>query len=194
MVCGKCYNKLMDSNVINYQKLYQLSENATPLIYDCGELCGRLCCQPGKNTNLGMYLYPGEEIMFTGREDWLEWEQREPADDYFPLSWGKPLYFVSCTKPCPRANRPLSCRFFPLAPHILSDNTILLIHETMQLHYKCPLITQDKPLESDFIQMVGQCWRILLKDHRIRDLVILDSKDRELSNLQPRIVGTVSDT
>ena len=181
----------MNSYMIDYPKLYRLSEQVTPLKCDCGSLCGKLCCQPGKNISLGMYLYPGEEVMFTGREDWLEWEQREPAEDYFPPSWGKPLYFVSCNKPCPRSNRPLSCRFFPLAPHILSDNSILLIHETIPLQYQCPLISQDKPLEKDFIRMVGQCWQILLADRRIRDLVIMDSRDRELNNVRPRIVDTL---
>ena len=181
----------MGTSVIDYHELYRLSEKVTPLQSDCGLLCGKLCCQPGKDVNLGMYLFPGEEVMYTGEEDWLKWEQREPADDYFPASWVKPLYFVSCTKPCPRANRPLSCRFFPLAPHILYNKTLLLIHETMTLSYKCPLILEDEPLNKDFIEMVGQCWRILLTDSRIRDLVVMDSRDREMSAVRPRIVTTV---
>ena len=129
--------------------------------------------------------------MFTGSEDWLEWETRKPVDDYFPPSWSGPLYFISCTKPCPRANRPLSCRFFPLAPHLLPDNTLLLIHETMPLNYKCPLILNDEPLENSFISMVGQCWQLLLKDNRIRDLVLLDSRDREINCIQPNIVCVI---
>jgi len=181
----------MDKTAIDYPKLYRMSEKITPLKNDCGRLCDRLCCQPGNNITLGMYLYPGEEIMFTGNEDWLEWELRKPAEDNFPPSWIEPLHFISCTKPCPRANRPLNCRFFPLAPHLLLDNTLLLIHETMPLPYKCPLITQDTPLEEDFIQMVGQCWQILLRDRLIRDLVLLDSRERELYSIQPRIISIV---
>ena len=178
----------MPNSELDYRELYRLSEKVTPLRSDCGLLCGKLCCQPGKTVNLGMYLFPGEEVMYTGREDWLAWEQRDPTEDYFPSSWTKPLYFISCTKPCPRAGRPLICRFFPLAPHLLYNDTLLLIHETMTLSYKCPLIIQDQPLEEDFIQMVGRCWRSLLTDRRIRDLVVMDSRDREMSIAKPRIV------
>ncbi|MCL2766569.1 MAG: hypothetical protein FWD21_02675 [Peptococcaceae bacterium] len=181
----------MNNFTIDYHKLYYLSNNVTPLNSDCGLLCGKLCCQPGKFISLGMYLYPGEEIMFTGKEDWLEWELRKPAEDYFPPSWKEPLHFIVCTKPCPRASRPLSCRFFPIAPHILPDNTLLLIHETMSLSYQCPLILEDIPLADGFVDMVGQCWQILLTDQRIRDLVLLDSKDREKNSVQPRVLRIV---
>jgi len=177
--------------VIDYRQLYRLSHRITPLKGDCGELCGKACCQPRKNTDLGMYLFPGEEIMFSGRENWLHWEQRQPDKDNFPASWQTPLYFIICTKPCPRANRPLSCRFFPLAPHLTSDGTLLLIRETMPLPYTCPLIAQQTPLEANFVGMVEQCWRLLLQDPRIRDLVVLDSREREEDGHQPSIVAII---
>ena len=179
--------------MIDYTELYRLSHMITPLKGDCGDLCGKVCCLPREDTDLGVYLFPGEEAMFSGQEDWLRWEQRRPAQDNFPASWQAPLYFITCLKPCPRANRPLNCRFFPLAPHILGDRTLLLIHETMPLTYTCPLIAHQSPLEGDFVHMVGKCWQILLRDPRIRDLVLLDSREREERGLVPSIVTLVQE-
>ncbi len=177
----------MKTNTVDYQKIYNLTAYVTPLKEDCGHLCGSICCRPDRENTLGMYLFPGEEKMFTGREDWLQWEQRDPREDDFPPSWVDPVYFVSCTKPCPREKRPLSCRLFPLAPHLLSDGRLILIYETLELPYSCPLISKNITLEQDFIDVVAQCWQELLKDRRIRDLVIMDSAVRERQGQLPRI-------
>ncbi|MBM7855655.1 hypothetical protein JOC37_002060 [Desulfohalotomaculum tongense] len=183
----------MTKKTVDYKKLYNLTGDVTPLQGDCGNLCRSICCQPDKENTLGMYLFPGEEVMFTGKEDWLRWERRHPVEDEFPPSWSYPVYFVRCTKPCPREKRPLSCRLFPLAPHLLGDDTLLLIYETLPLPYSCPLITEKIPLRKDFIKAVAQCWQELLKDQRIYDLVKMDSKEREQEDHRPYIVweGTI---
>ncbi|MEG6616355.1 hypothetical protein V6C27_07935 [Peptococcaceae bacterium 1198_IL3148] len=178
----------MSKNKIDYQKLYQLTADVTPLSGDCGQLCGGICCRSDSDNSLGMYLFPGEEVMFSQREDWLQWEQRDPREDNFPESWQAPVNFVSCTKPCPREKRPLSCRFFPLAPHLLKDNTLLLIHETLALPYTCPLIEDNMALRPDFIEVVAQCWQELLKSPDIRDLVEMDSRERERDGLLPTVL------
>lgn len=181
----------MSAKTIDYQKLYYLTENITPLEDDCGKLCGKICCRPDKNNTMGMYLYPEEDVMFTKKEDWLYWEQLDPAADHFPASWHDPVYFIRCTKPCPREQRPLNCRFFPLAPHILKDKTVLLIYETLSLPYKCPLIKKKIPLRKDFIHIVAQCWQELLTDRRVCDLVEMDSREREQEGRRPFIVQTI---
>ena len=33
----------------------------TPMITDCGALCGAACCQPDEDGQGGVYLFPGEE-------------------------------------------------------------------------------------------------------------------------------------
>lgn len=53
-----------------YTKIYQLLDRATPLKEDCGKLCQKACCHQ-ENQELGMYLLPGEEALFTRKEDWL---------------------------------------------------------------------------------------------------------------------------
>ena len=170
---------------INYKNLYKKTSDVTPLEYDCGKLCNSICCQPDKEGSTGVYLLPGEEKMFTGNEDWLRWEMRNPVEDGFPPNWEYPLFFIKCTKPCPRDRRPLNCRFFPLAPHLLRDNTLILIHETLDLPYLCPLIEKKVTLRNDFIETVAMCWQELLKEPRIRTLVKMDSRDREKEGLQP---------
>lgn len=178
----------MNKKIIDYQKLYQLTSAVTPLKNDCGVLCGSICCRAGDNQSLGVYLFPGEECMFTGREDWLQWELRDPAGDDFPRSWKSPVHFVRCTSPCPREKRPLSCRFFPLAPHLLRDGTLFLIHETLPVPYSCPLIEKKMSLQVEFIDTVALCWKEMLKDPRLLALVKMDSQDREKEEIRPHIV------
>ena len=172
-----------------YNHLYQITASSTPLKTNCGELCGSACCRPGKHEDLGMYLYPGEEAMFTRREDWLAWEEHNPADYNFPASWKGPVYFVRCNGVCPREMRPLACRFFPLAPHLHRDGKLYLIYETLELPYQCPLITASNPLDPGFISIMQQTWQIMLTDQRIRDLVEEDSHQREEDGLPVVPVG-----
>jgi|GEM_PF-4466374 len=75
-----------------------------------------------------------------------------------------------------------------MAPHLLRDGALLLIHETMALTYTCPLIRRKTPLRKDFIDTVARCWRELLQDPRIRDLVKMDSRDREREGPYPSVV------
>ncbi len=166
-----------------YRYLYKITAQPTPLKKNCGELCGRACCKPGKHGELGIYLFPGEEAMFTRSEDWLTWEEHDPVKYDFPASWPAPVYFVSCNGSCPRDMRPLACRFFPLALHLHRDGTMQLIYETLELPYSCPLITGNMPLEPEFIRIVGKAWKIMLQDRRIRDLVEEDSRQREEDGL-----------
>lgn len=160
-----------------YQKLYDMLCDVTPLEYDCGILCDQVCCQGSKD--LGMYLFPGEEELFSMKEDWLKWEAQKVEYYDFPPSWEGTVYFVTCTKPCPRKMRPLQCRFYPLAPHLLADGSLLLIYDPAQVPYQCPLITEKMKLRPEFVQRVYEAWRILLEDGKIRDLVKWDSRERE---------------
>lgn len=85
-------------------------QGITPLLRDCGKRCGAACCSPDEEGRGGMLLFPGEEALY------------EPAPDWATLTetdWlvnGKPLYLLTCNGACPRAERPLACRLFPLTP------------------------------------------------------------------------------
>lgn len=168
-----------------YEAIYRLLDRVSPLDRDCGTLCGAVCCtcEESKETEqeLGIYLLPGEEKLFSGKEDWLIWS-REPAEDFdFPESWTGKVAFVKCKTPpvCPREKRPLQCRFFPLEPHLTEDGSLHLILCSTPLPYSCPLITEKMELTPAFIQATYTVWAHLLHDPRIFDLVEMDSADRE---------------
>jgi len=172
---------LLKKENVDYKYLYELTSRVTPLEEDCGFLCGSVCCRPDRKNSLGIYLFPGEESLLKGDEYWLQREYHNPVEYNFPDNWDAPVHFVKCSAPCPRERRPLACRFFPLAPHILRDGTLILTYETIRLPYKCPLVVKKTPLRADFIETVALAWRLLLKDPRIQRLVKEDSLERENS-------------
>ena len=171
-----------------YPYLYKITDQVTPLKYDCGLLCNSICCRPDHKDALGIYLYPGEEKMFLGQQDWLDWEKHDRDEQFFPPSWPRTIYFIRCTKSCPRELRPLACRFFPLAPHITPNDELQLIYETLALPYDCTLIKNRVPLQQKFIDTVAHCWDILLTDYRLRDLIEEYSRDRDVQNEKIEVI------
>lgn len=170
-----------------YQEIYRMLDQATPVPYDCGQLCQKACCQDLTGGS-GMYLLPGEEVMFSGQEDWLIWERHRAEDYDFPASWKGQVWFIRCDGSCPREKRPVQCRTFPLTPHLTGDQGYL-IWETLDLPYRCPLIRESVDLSRDFIHAVASTWRLLLRDSLIRDLVKFDSRQRELDGAPVLIVS-----
>ena len=186
-----------------YKAIYRLLDRVSPVNYDCGKLCDAACCNcggdaktdDGTDYEMGIYLLPGEEKLFTMEEDWLKWSIEDALDYDFPDSWFGDIYFVRCKTPpiCPRPMRPLQCRFFPLAPHLTENDELTLILCTAELPYSCPLITHNSAvcnischqrsshsyrLNDDFIRATYTVWTHLIKDKRIYDLVRMDSDDR----------------
>lgn len=167
------------------QELYRLLDRVTPLAGDCGDLCGSECCR-GRD-ELGIYLYPGEETMFTGQEDWLEWRHPKAKHHGFPPWWTARVTMVRCLVPCPRWRRPLQCRLYPLAPHLLRQGELLLILDPVEVPYRCPLVEEEVPLQEVFVEAVWQAWRAMLNDSEIYSLVRWESecRERELEAIPP---------
>lgn len=93
-----------------YSYIYKITENVTPLPVDCGQLCNCSCCKGDEDT--GMYLFPGEKVMYENLPDWAKIRK-------CGFSFGiHNVDFISCTGSCDRALRPLACRIFPLFPYI----------------------------------------------------------------------------
>lgn len=180
-----------------YAAIYRLLNRVSPLSGDCGTLCQAACCTCGGDSNteneldfdMGIYLLPGEEKLFTRKETWLKWSV-ENAEDYdFPDSWFGKIYFVrcNCAPHCPREKRPLQCRFFPLAPHLTEEGQLILIYSDAELPYTCPLISEKMELTPSFIKATYTVWKRLIKDPLIFDLVTWDSSVREnLSIVYPK--------
>ena len=53
-----------------YKQIYELTNHPVIKDYDCGLLCSARCCS--SEGDRGIYLYPYEEVMFDGSEEWLE--------------------------------------------------------------------------------------------------------------------------
>lgn len=172
-----------------FKAIYRLLDKVSPINGDCGLLCGSACCTCENDSNpcnyidsdsLGIYLLPGEDKLFSKKEDWLSWG-RDRAEDYeFPDSWRGYVYFVKCkTAPkCRRHMRPMQCRTFPLAPHLDEDGRLYLIYQCEELPYECPLISEKIPLNPQFVKATYTAWSHLIRDSLIYDLVRLDSQYR----------------
>lgn len=169
-----------------YSAIYRLLNKVSPLPTDCGLLCSAACCSCGGDGSsddsldfeMGIYLLPGEEKLFTRKEDWLKWSVENAEDFEFPDSWFGKVYFARCKTPphCPREMRPLQCRFYPLAPYLTEQGELLMILSPVELPYRCPLISDKIKLQDSFIKATGTVWRHLIRDPVIYDLVEMDSK------------------
>lgn len=202
-----------------YRAIYRLLDRVSPVPFDCGELCGCACCMPADKADestarsvyssdqidqidMGIYLLPGEEKIFTGNEEWLTWNYDNAEDYEFPDSWHGKVPFICCTTPpvCDRSMRPIQCRTYPVAPHILDSGhnkeDLILILSDIDAPYLCPLIEansivldsienetgisiSDLELDERFLRATYTVWKRLIKDPLIRDLVRLDSEERE---------------
>lgn len=167
-----------------FQAIYRLLNRVSPLNQDCGQLCGAACCTCDENGDtddfdMGIYLLPGEEKLFTMEEEWLRWSLEYAQDFDFPDSWFGKIYFIRCKTPphCPRHMRPLQCRFFPLSPYLDQQDCLRLILCPSDLPYSCPLIEQNLDLTPSFVQATYTVWKHLIRDPYIYDLVKMDSED-----------------
>lgn len=175
-----------------YKAIYRLLDQVSPIDTDCGILCGAACCscedsstnEDGTDYDMGIYLLPGEEKVFTKKEDWLKWSVETAEDFDFPDSWFGNVYFVRCKTPphCPREMRPMQCRTFPLSPYLTEDGILQLIYSPAALPYACPLIESKIILGENFIKATYTVWKHLVKDSLIYDLVYMDSEDLRLTN------------
>lgn len=109
-----------------------LLETVTPLAGDCGRRCGAACCQPDEEGKGGMLLLPGEEALYMPPPAWAT------VTDSGLYLGDQPLRFLTCEGTCERADRPLSCRIFPLTP--LAVDGSLVIDLDVRAWPVCPLM------------------------------------------------------
>lgn len=192
------YNQDMKSTIkkSTYLAIYRLLDRVSPVDFDCGTLCGAACCtsdfapddreycapsDENAGSYMGLYLLPGEEKIFTEEDDaWLQWGFIVAEEYEFPESWHGRIPFIQCrTAPdCNRKRRPIQCRTFPLSPHIDEDGIFRVILNTDDLPYVCPLVSEKITLNRGFIKATYTCWKHLIRDPYILDLVEMDSESR----------------
>ncbi|NTW05283.1 MAG: hypothetical protein HGA27_04080 [Peptococcaceae bacterium] len=166
---------------INWPEIYKPLEKVTPLLEDCGRLCNKKCCSL-KESGKGVYLFPGEEVLFENDKSWCQIRDASEVSNYYT---GEESLILDCTGECPRGKRPLVCRIFPMAPYLDQKGRLEVIFDP-EAFFICPLVRLgDKAvLNSDFIEKVLQVWLDLIKNKEIRDRVEkyserLDSEAKE---------------
>ncbi|MBQ4517786.1 MAG: hypothetical protein II997_04265 [Clostridia bacterium] len=137
-----------------YKEIYKRFDNLTPIPFDCGEMCGKLCCQGDDES--GMYLFPGEARLFSGKENF------SVLSTDFEVS-GKPVELLVCHGPCKREERPLSCRIFPLIGLYRKGSTLQIIKDPRANF--CPLTHPEAKgcLDPEFIKEVRHAFSVLIK-------------------------------
>ncbi len=160
----------------DFEHIYQLTGRVNPRPEDCGKRCSQACCRT--DASQGIYLLPGEHQLYTGLEDWFTWDVQDAADYLFPRSWEGEIYFLHCAGHCSRDLRPMQCRTYPVAPHLTEDGRFVLVRETLDTTYRCPLITENMPLLRPWLKATWMAWTRLLTDPLIHDLVRMDSAER----------------
>lgn len=128
----------------------ELLQEVTPLTGDCGGVCGGACCRSLEGDETGMLLFPGEDAYYTGLDGYA----------VKPSALG-PL--LVCSGGCDRADRPLSCRLFPLLPVLRPDGVKVAVD--LRARAVCPLAAQGRrAMRSDMIEAVRAVGRLLAED------------------------------
>ena len=119
-----------------YRAIYRLLDSVSPADFDCGQLCGAVCCL-SESDDMGIYLLPGEEAVFEDGRDWLEWSTQNAEECGFPESWEGPVFFIKCKTPpyCVRDKRPIQCRTFPLMPYLTEVGELQMLYNDNELPY-----------------------------------------------------------
>ncbi|MBQ3226861.1 MAG: hypothetical protein IJB48_07380 [Clostridia bacterium] len=148
-----------------YKAIYERLDTLTPLPVDCGNLCGKLCCQPSEEDEVGMYLFPGEEALFKGLDGF------RILDSEFTYKNGKNAKLICCTRPCERSLRPLSCRIFPLIPYFRHGSPVRIILDPRATI--CPLTHPEASpyIECEFKREVTRAFRLLSRFSEIADFL-----------------------
>lgn len=166
------------------EKIYDMLDRVTPLDFDCGKLCGEVCCVYDEDENneeeIGLFLLPGEELMYEDSDEFELYCMDSGSLDY-PHTWDDDVYLVKCLHPprCDRRIRPIQCRTFPLIPHISKDDKLHLILDEHEIPYVCPIISNHIRLNEDFVNVTYNVWQILINDPVVYDLVSFDSRRRD---------------
>lgn len=169
-----------------YEKVYAMLDKTTPLLTDCGELCNKACCAE-EDQETGMYLFPGEEEMFSGEHPWLIIEESS-----LTYGNGKPVLLAICKEHCPRGSRPLSCRIFPLIPYIDHSRSLIIRTDPRAVPI-CPLARASsmQKIDENFIDTVADAFRLLIKDSEIRSFILkLSRLIDDYEDLIFRMTGT----
>lgn len=143
-----------------YSKAYSLLDNTTPCRFDCGELCGKACCQNNANfaQNNGMLLLPYEKEYISSLGAYS-----------FSFEDSKDGTYLICLGSCERQFRPISCRIFPYYPSF-SDGLKFNLRSDIRAISICPIISSKKFIRPNvyFLRNFKKSIKILLSHDEIK--------------------------
>ena len=144
-----------------YKSIYKFYGDTTPLLVDCGKLCGCACCESTDEEETGMYLFPGEEKLFENNPDFKIIPSEFQYGDVF-------ANILICKGFCDRNIRPLSCRIFPLVPYIKDGKSKLIFDPRAKS--VCPLVELKdfSHLNKEFIKKTNSVINLLMKFDKCR--------------------------
>ncbi len=149
-----------------YNKIYKILEDVTPLKVDCGGLCNGACCEASEEVT-GMYLFPGEEVMYDLLPGWAD-----ICESSFTYDNGIKAKLITCEGICDRSLRPLSCRIFPLVPYAKRGEKLKVV---MDIRAKgiCPLAKAMKIEDLDplFVKRVTEAMNMCMKIKSVREFL-----------------------
>ena len=137
-----------------------LLSSVTPLAADCGRLCGHACCAGSLNDETGMLLFPGEEAFYAQ----APWARIVPL--HYTLG-ASPALLLTCDGRCPRDERPLSCRLFPLFCKVRGEGFTVCLDT--RAHALCPLYRYGlKGLSQAFVQAAESSYALPWQEDNLR--------------------------
>ena len=139
----------MDASTI--ERAYAALGELTPMLNDCGLLCGAACCRPDEDGQGGVYLFPGEKALLRD----CEWARVLPSD-FAPV--------LLCDGVCDRDRRPLGCRIFPLTP-VRGRGGKWTVHMDVRARAMCPLASSGlSGLNPEFVRAARDALRVIAGD------------------------------
>ncbi len=139
----------MDASTI--ERAYAALGELTPMLNDCGLLCGAACCRPDEDGQGGVYLFPGEKALLRD----CEWARVLPSG-FAPV--------LLCDGVCDRDRRPLGCRIFPLTP-VRGRGGKWTVRMDVRARAMCPLASSGlSGLNPEFVRAARDALRVIAGD------------------------------
>ena len=140
----------MNSEILD--RAYAAIGDLTPMLTDCGALCGAACCQTDEDGQGGVHLFPGEAARLKD----CDWADRTLPGSIAPV--------MMCLGRCERELRPLGCRIFPLTP-VRGRNGRWTVRLDARARAMCPLTQSGiRGMNPDFVRAVRDALRIVAGD------------------------------
>lgn len=173
-----------------YKKVYELLDTYPVSDKDCGEYCGKACCcyTVPDDMESGMELLPGEDEIFPLESEWLKPCFLTGSLYEYPPEWGTHTGCIQirCLQPCPREERPVNCRLFPLTVYVEKGRYYLIVAEGLT-DYSCQLINRPDLINPEFLNSARKAAILLLEIPKFRQLVYWDSKQIEPASIKMKL-------